>query len=63
MLVADTVPNAGDALEGVALYWTVPQVRAALGEVLKDLKYTIITPASDSGAVETKPSFRLGGGS
>jgi len=58
---ADTVPNAGDALEGMPLYWTVPQVRAALREVLNDLKYKIITPASDSGAVETKPSFRLPG--
>ncbi len=55
---ADTVPNAGDALDGMALHWTVPQVQAALRDVLKNLKYDIAT-VSDSGAFETKRNYRF----
>ena len=54
---ADTVPNAGDALDGMALHRTVPQVQAALRDVLKNLKYDIAS--SDSGAFETKRNYRF----
>jgi len=57
--LADTIPNNGDALDGMALPWTVPQVRVALREVMRRLKYETIAPVSDTGAIETKPSFRF----
>src|SRR2546426_10268915 len=56
---ADTIPNASEALDGMALYGTVPQVRDALREVLRSLKYQTLASTSDTGALETKPSFRF----
>jgi hypothetical protein len=56
---ADTIPNAGDAGNGMALYWPVPQVRDALREVLRSLKYQLNAPVSDTAGLETRPSFRL----
>jgi hypothetical protein len=56
---ADTIPDGGDAGDGMALYWTVPQVREALRDVLRSLKYQVSAPAADNGTLETKPSFRF----
>lgn len=44
---------------GSALPWTVQQVRGTLREVLHRLKYQFVEPVSDTGALETKPSYRF----
>ena len=57
---ADTIPNGGVGSDsGGALRWTVPQVRGTLLDVLRNLKYQIVEPVSDTGAIETKPSYRF----
>ena len=55
---ADTIPNAGDGLDGMALHWTPQQVREGLRDVLRKFKYEILPTSSDSG-YETKPNYRF----
>ena len=56
---ADTIPNAGDAVNGMALPWRVRDVREGLREVLHNLKYEILSHVSDSTGYDTKPSYRF----
>src|SRR5512145_3005584 len=56
---ADTIPNAGDALDGMALPWRAQDVRAGLRDVLRSLKYDLVSSVSDSVGYETKPSYRF----
>jgi len=57
---ADTIPNGGVGPDsGGAMRWTMPQVRGTLLQVLRNLKYQIVEQGSDTGAIETRPSYRF----